>query len=192
MKIFAVCGSLRKASYNKMLLRNAIELAPAGMTFEEYKGLRELPAFDQDFEKDLPAAARDLKTSVEEADGVLFVTPEFNHSIPGVLKNAVDWLSRPANNNSLANKPVLVFGGGGSTFGAVRMHIAFREILFSLSANILPKFEVIVFRAADRFDAQGKLTDQVTIAAVKEALSLFEAHIKDAQHLSELHAGVHA
>jgi chromate reductase, NAD(P)H dehydrogenase (quinone) len=192
MKVFAVCGSLRKGSFNRKLLNNAIALAPAGMTFDVYEGLRDLPPFDQDFENDLPSAARDLKARVESADGVLFVTPEYNHSIPGILKNAIDWLSRPNSNNSLGGKPVLILGCGGSTFGAVRMHIAFREILFSLAANVLPKFEVIVFRAQERFDKDGTLTDKVTIEAVTEGLRLFGQHIEAARYVRELRAGVRA
>jgi chromate reductase len=89
-----------------------------------------------------------------------------------VLKNAIDWLSRPASEKLLFDKPVAVFGCGNSTFGAVRMHIAFREILFSVGARTLPKFEVIVFRASERFDADGRLTDQVTIDAVAHALGM--------------------
>jgi chromate reductase len=181
MKILGVCGSLRKGSYNRMLLNAAIELAPSGMEIEVYDGLRELPHFDQDFEKDPPAVVRALKAAVKQADGILFVTPEYNHSIPGPLKNAIDWLSRPPGDNSLAHKQVAVFGCGASTFGAVRMQIAFREILFSLSVDLLPRLEVIVFRAQERFDENGKLIDQVTIDVVKEALTLLKARIELAQ-----------
>jgi len=188
MKILGICGSLRKGSYNKMLLNAAIELAPDGMEIEVYDGLRELPQFDQDFEKNLPELVRELKTRVKEADGLLFVTPEYNHSIPGPLKNAVDWLSRPSSDNSLAQKSVAVFGCGGSTFGAVRMQIAFREILFSLSVDILPRLEVIVFRAQERFDPNGKLTDEVTIGVVKEALGLLKVRIETAKQIRELKA----
>ncbi len=181
MKILGVCGSLRKGSYNRMLLNAAIELAPSGMEIEVYDGLRELPHFDQDFEKDPPGVVRALKAAVKQADGILFVTPEYNHSIPGPLKNAIDWLSRPPGDNSLAHKQVAVFGCGASTFGAVRMQIAFREILFSLSVDLLPRLEVIVFRAQERFDENGKLIDQVTIDVVKEALTLLKARIELAQ-----------
>lgn len=177
MNVFAVCGSLRKGSYNKMLLNNAMRVAPEGMTFDVYQELRELPPFDQDFEKNPPPLAADLKRRVEEADGLLFVTPEFNHSIPGVLKNAIDWLSRPAGKNSLNGKLCVIFGCGASTFGAVRMQISFREILYSVSATVLPKPEVIVFRAQERFDANGALTDEVTIGVVKEALALLAERI---------------
>ncbi len=169
-----MCGSLRKASYNRMLLANAVGLAPDGMTIDVFDGLRDLPYYDQDLERDLPPVVRAFKDRVRAADGLLFVTPEYNHSIPGVLKNAVDWLSRPQAENNLFEKPVAVFGCGNSTFGAVRMQIAFREILFSLGAHQLPKFEVIVFKASERFDADGVLTDRVTIDAVKNALALLK------------------
>lgn len=186
MKILGFCGSLRKASYNKMLLNAAVGLAPEGMEIEIYDGLRDLPHFDQDFERDQPEVVRDLKRRVKEADGLLFVTPEYNHSIPGPLKNAIDWLSRPPDDNSLARKPVAVFGCGGSTFGAVRMQIAFREILFSLSVDILPRLEVIVFRAQERFDAKGNLTDEVTTNVVKEALTMLADRIETAKQVREL------
>jgi chromate reductase len=171
-----------------MLLNAAIGLAPEGMEIEIYDGLRELPHFDQDLEKDPPAVVKALKSRVKDADGILFVTPEYNHSIPGPLKNAIDWLSRPAGDNSLANKSTAVFGCGGSTFGAVRMQIAFREILFSLSVDILPRLEVIVFRAGERFDQSGKLTDEVTMGVVKEALTLLKERIEIGRHVCELKA----
>lgn len=188
MKILGMCGSLRKGSYNKMLLNASIELAPDGMEIEIYDGLRKLPQFDADFEKNLPDVVKELKARVKEADGLLFVTPEYNHSIPGPLKNAIDWLSRPSGDNSLANKSVAVFGCGGSTFGAVRMQIAFREILFSLSVDMLPRLEVIVFRAQERFDQNGKLTDEVTINVVKEALGMLKERIEIAKQVRELKA----
>lgn len=170
-----MCGSLRKGSYSKMLLQNTVRLAPDDISIEIYDGMRDLPYYDQDFELDPPAIVRDFKRRVHAADALLFVTPEFNHSIPGVLKNAVDWLSRPPKENNFAGKPVAVFGCGNSTFGAVRMQIAFREILFSVGADTIPKLEVIVFRASERFDTHGTLTDSVTIEAIGQALAMLKA-----------------
>jgi len=105
-----MCGSLRKGSYSKMLLQNTVRLAPDDISIEIYDGMRDLPYYDQDFELDPPAIVRDFKRRVHAADALLFVTPEFNHSIPGVLKNAVDWLSRPSKENNFAGKPVAVCG----------------------------------------------------------------------------------
>jgi chromate reductase len=174
MHVVAMCGSLRAGSYNWLLLNNAVRLAPPGMTIEVDESPRALPFYDQDAEPDLPAVVHAFKERVRAADALLFVTPEYNHSIPGVLKNAIDWLSRPTVGSPLAGKPVAVFGCGSGTFGAVRMQVAFREILFSVGARQLPKFEVIVFRAAERFDADGRLTDAVTIEAVRHALDLLQ------------------
>ncbi len=171
-RVLGMCGSLRVGSFNRMLLANTVRLAPPDLAVDVFEGLRDLPHYDQDHEQRPPAAVVALMEAVRAADALLFVTPEFNHSIPGVLKNAIDWLSRPAAEKLLFDKPVVVFGCGNSTFGAVRMHIAFREILFSVGARMLPKFEVIVFRAAERFDADGRLTDQVTIDAVQHALGM--------------------
>jgi len=175
MNVLAMCASLRKGSYNKLLLENAVKLMPADISIEIYEGMRHLPFYDQDFENDPPEIVKDFKARVHAADALLFVTPEFNHSIPGVLKNAVDWLSRPPKENNFAGKPVAVFGCGNSTFGAVRMHIAFREILFSVGADLIPKFEVIVFKASERFDVNGVLTDAVTIEAVQHAMQMLKA-----------------
>ena len=179
MNVLAMCGSLRKASFSRMLLKNTVRLMPDEISIEVYEGLRDLPYYDQDFEHDLPAVVRDLKQRVSAADALLFVTPEFNHSIPGVLKNAVDWLSRPPKDNNFAGKPVAVFGCGNSTFGAVRMQIAFREILWSVGADILPKLEIIVFKASERFDADGTLIDQVTIEGVQRAMSMLKSRFED-------------
>jgi chromate reductase len=178
MKVLAMCASLRKASYSRMLLKNTVRLVPDDISIDVYEGLRDLPYYDQDFERDLPANVRELKDRVKAADALLFVTPEYNHSIPGVLKNAVDWLSRPQSDNNFAAKPVAVFGCGSSTFGAVRMQIAFREILFSVGADILPNLEIIVFKAADRFDADGVLTDLVTIEGVLRAMELLKTRVR--------------
>ncbi len=175
MNVLAMCGSLRRGSYNRMLLNNALRLAPAGMSIEIDERLRDLPHYDQDCETQLPPIVHALKERVRAADGLLFVTPEYNHSIPGVLKNAIDWISRPAAASPFAGKPVAVFGCGTGAFGAVRMQVAFREILHSVGARQLPRFEVIVFNAAQRFDAEGTLTDQVTIDAVRHALDLLLA-----------------
>jgi chromate reductase len=175
MNVLAMCGSLRRGSYNRLLLNNALRLAPAGMSIEIDESLRRLPHYDQDDEGNLPPLVHALKERVRAADGLLFVTPEYNHSIPGVLKNAIDWISRPAAASPFLHKPVAVFGCGTGAFGAVRMQVAFREILHSVGARQLPHFEVIVFRAADRFDASGTLTDQVTIDAVRHALDLLLA-----------------
>ena len=174
MNVLGMCASLRKGSYNKLLLENTIKLMPPDISIEIYDGMRDLPYYDQDFENDPSAIVKDFKARVRAADALLFVTPEFNHSIPGVLKNAVDWLSRPPKENNFAGKRVAVFGCGNSTFGAVRMHIAFREILFSVGAETIPKFEVIVFKASERFDADGVLTDAVTIESVRYAMQMLK------------------
>jgi chromate reductase, NAD(P)H dehydrogenase (quinone) len=177
MNVLAMCASLRKASWNRMLLNNTVRLAPDDISFDVYEGLRDLPHYDQDFEQNLPGNVRDLKRRVAAADAVLFVTPEFNHSVPGVLKNAIDWLSRPQSENNLDGKPVAVFGCGGSTFGAVRMHIAFREILWSVGAETLPKFELILFKASERFDADGVLTDLVTMDGIARTMSMLKERV---------------
>jgi chromate reductase len=160
-----------------MLLKNVVRLAPGDVAIDAYDDLRVLPHYDQDDELALPPAVRDFKARAAAADAFLFVTPEYNHSLPGVLKNAVDWLSRPPSDNNFAGKPAAVFGCGNSTFGAARLQIAFREILWSVGAEILPNFELIVFKASERFNADGVLTDPVVIDGVHKALALMKARI---------------
>jgi chromate reductase len=177
VKVFAMCGSLRKASYSKLLLQNTVRLVPAGVTIDAYDDLRVLPYYDQDDEHDPPHVVREFKARAKAADALLFVTPEYNHSLPGVLKNAVDWLSRPQADNNFAGKPAAVFGCGNSTFGAVRLQIAFREILWSVGAEIVPKLELIVFKASERFDANGVLVDRVVIDGIHKSLALMQARV---------------
>jgi chromate reductase len=172
-----MCGSLRKASYSKLLLANVVRLAPDGVEIDAYDDLRVLPYYDQDDEHNPPHVVREFKARAKAADALLFVTPEYNHSLPGVLKNAVDWLSRPQSDNDFFGKPAAVFGCGNSTFGAARLQIAFREILWSVGAEILPKFELIVFKAAERFDANGVLTDNVVIEGIHKSLALMRERL---------------
>src|SRR5436309_2434804 len=120
MRVLAVSGSLRRDSYNTRLLRIAEELAPVGVEFELYDGLREVPPYDADEDGDVVAApVRDLRARIVAADAVLFATPEFNSSIPGQLKNALDWASRPFKTNALRNKSVAVVGATTGAYGAV-------------------------------------------------------------------------
>ena len=138
MRILAVSGSLRRESYNTQLLRAAEELAPAGVELELYEGLRHVPPYDADDDGDVVAApVHDLRTRIAAADAVLFATPEFNSSIPGQLKNALDWASRPFKTNSLRNKPVAVVGATTGAYGAVWAQAEVRKVLGSIGARVV-------------------------------------------------------
>src|SRR3712207_4025678 len=121
MNILGLSGSLRAASHNTALLRAAAALAPDGMTVELYERMRELPPYDQDADTDrAPEPVVDLRRRVREADGLLIATPEYNYGVPGVLKNAIDWASRPAADSCLLGKPVAIMGAAPTHFGSVR------------------------------------------------------------------------
>jgi chromate reductase len=150
MKVLAISGSLRRDSHNTALLRAAAEQAPAGVELELWDGLKAVPPYDEDDDGDLaPAAVTALRSAVAGADAVLFATPEYNHSVPGSLKNAIDWVSRPMATNPLRNKPVAVVGASTGIFGAVWAQAELRKVLGALGARVLDR-ELAVGQAAER------------------------------------------
>jgi chromate reductase, NAD(P)H dehydrogenase (quinone) len=160
MKILAISGSLRRESFNTKLLQAAAELmSPDEARLEVWHGLKAVPPYDEDDDLDgTPAAVADLRAAVAAADAVLFATPEYNRSIPGQLKNAIDWLSRPLVTSPLRNKPVAVVGASAGVFGAVWAQAELRKVLAATGARVV-EGEVAVGRAPERFDADGGLTD---------------------------------
>lgn len=157
-RIAVFVGSLQKKSVNKNLAKNLEEMAPEGMVFD-YVDIN-LPLFNQDLEANYPVEARAVKNKVEEADGVLIVTPEYNRSIPGVLKNAIDWASRPWGTNSFVGKPVGVVGASIGPVGTAVAQSDLHHILSFLEAKQLGQPEIYVANAGDLFDDEGKLTDE--------------------------------
>ena len=158
MKVLGISGSLRRASHNTKLLRVAGEMfARYGVEFELYEGLKQVPPYDEDDDvQDAAAAVADIRAAVASADAVFFSTPEYNHSIPGQLKNAVDWLSRPVGSGALAGKPVAVIGASAGMFGAVWSQAELRKVLGAAGARVV-EGEVAVGHAHTRFDEQGHL-----------------------------------
>jgi chromate reductase, NAD(P)H dehydrogenase (quinone) len=139
MKVLGISGSLRRDSHNTELLRAAATLLPSGVDFELYEGLREIPPFVEDEEFDAPEPVLRLRAAIADADAVLFATPEYNHSIPGALKNALDWVSRPHATNTLRNKPVAVIGASTGMFGAVWAQAELRKVAGALGARVLDR-----------------------------------------------------
>jgi chromate reductase len=137
MKVLGISGSLRSGSHNTRLLRAAAELLPPGDELEVFERLGEVPPFSEDAEHDPPAAVGALKRAIAAADAVLIATPEYNHSIPGVLKNALDWVSRPIAANPMRGKPALVIGASTGMFGAVWAQAETRKVLGALGARVL-------------------------------------------------------
>lgn len=162
VRILGIAGSLRKASYNRALLRAAIALAPEGMTLVNFE-LDDVPLYNGDVEAqgDPPGVAA-MKAAIRAADGVLFVTPEYNHGVPGVMKNAVDWASRPARDAALNGKPVGIIGASPGMTGSARGQSQLRQAFEFTNSICLPQPEILVYRAHEKFDAAGALTDEAT------------------------------
>src|SRR5690242_14720500 len=137
MRILGISGSARRDSHNTKLLRAAAELLPAGAELVEWEGLSALPIYDEDLEADRPEVVLELVEALAAADAVMIATPEYNHSIPGGLKNALDWASRPHDGNPLRRKPALVVGASTGLFGAVWAQAEVRKVLGALGADVL-------------------------------------------------------
>jgi chromate reductase len=168
MRILGISGSLRRDSYNTALLRHVGELFEAeGAQFTLYTALRDIPPFDEDQEIDAPEAVAALRAAIADADGVFFVTPEYNSSIPGVLKNALDWVSRPIASNTMRNTPVAVIGASTGGFGAVWSQAELRKVLGAMGARVVDG-EVAVGHAMERFDSRGRLIDPNLEQQVRE------------------------
>jgi chromate reductase len=170
MKILAISGSLRDASYNTMLLRAAKRLVPNDVELELYDGLKAVPPYDEDDDGELtPAGVTRFRAALAGADAVLFATPEYNSSMPGQLKNALDWASRPVATNVLRNKPVAVVGASTGAFGAVWAQAELRKVLSAIGARVV-EGEVALGHAHQRFDEDGKLTDETAREQLQEVI----------------------
>lgn len=172
MKILTIPGSLRSGSYNMALARAARELAPAGIDLELYDDLGMLPPFDVDADsEEAPAAVRALRQRIADADGVFFVTPEYNGSIPGVLKNAIDWASRPRGEAALRGKTVAVAGASPGQHGAVWAQQDLRRVLGIAGARVVGG-DLPVSRAHEVFDRSGRLTSVVIAERLRSHLEV--------------------
>jgi chromate reductase len=158
IKILGIAGSLRKGSYNRAALKAAQGLVPAGATLE-ILDLPDLPGFNQDNEKSPPAAVTDMKARIRAADAILLATPEYNYSIPGVLKNAIDWASRPYGDSAWKGKPVAIMGASPGALGTARAQYDLRKCFVFLDMPVVNQPEVMISAAADKFDKDGNLTD---------------------------------
>ena len=175
MTVLAISGSLRQDSYNTKLLRAAEELLPAVAELEVWDELKAVPPFDEDDEAGpVPAAVASLRKAVAGADAIVFATPEYNGSIPGQLKNAIDWLSRPVATTVLRGKPVLVVGASTGAFGAVWSQAELRKVLATAGARVV-EAEVAVGHAPAKFDDAGALMDEELVEQLGEALVVLDA-----------------
>ena len=168
-RILGISGSLRRESYNTAALRAAVGLAPGGAILETFD-LHDIPSFSQDEEMNPPPKVVELKRRVREADAILFVTPEYNYSVPGVLKNAIDWASRPYGDNAWDGKPAAIMGASIGNIGTARAQYHLRQIFVFLNVFAVNQPEVMISNAAKRFDAQGNLTDEKTKDYIRKLL----------------------
>ena len=180
MRVLAISGSLRRDSNNSALLRALREEAPAGVEVEVWDGLREIPPYDGD--DDVvpgPAQVEAFRSLVREADAVFFATPEYNSSIPGALKNALDWASRPLATNAFRNKPVAVIGSSAGAFGGVWAAAELRKVLAAMGARVT-EVELAVGHAHDKLDEVGRLADDDVRDGLREALDTLLAETEPA------------
>jgi chromate reductase, NAD(P)H dehydrogenase (quinone) len=175
VKVLGFAGSLRKGSLNRMLLRAAVELAPAGMTIETFD-LSEIPLYNGDVEAqgDPPPVAA-FKGAIRAADAILVATPEYNYGVPGVLKNAIDWASRPPTGSVLNDKPAAIMGASPGGFGTTRAQHQLRQVFCFTRTLPLAHPEVQIARAAEKFDGSGRLTDEKTREFVRSLLVALQA-----------------
>lgn len=175
-RLVGIAGSLRKGSYNRALLQTAAERAPGGLSIE-FLGLRPIPFFDADVEAaGDPPPVTELKSRIDDADGVLIATPEYQHGIPGLLKNALDWASRPPGGSVLAGKPVAMMGASPSPVGTARAHLQLRTTLLYVQADLITHPEVLVADAGDRI-ADGRLVHEASLAFLDQLLETVAEHL---------------
>jgi chromate reductase len=167
--ILGFAGSLRKESYNKALLRAAAELLPKNAALETFD-IEGIPPFNQDFEEDPPERIRFFKTRIRAADAILISTPEYNYSIPGVLKNAIDWASRPPKDNAWKNKPVAIMSASTGMIGGARAQYHLRQCFVFLDMHPINKPEVIVPYASQKIDTSGRVIDEQTREHIRDLL----------------------
>jgi len=159
MKVLGIAGSLRQGSYNKLALRAAVELKPAGMEIESFD-LASIPPYDDDLRlKGYPPPVQELREKIRAADALLIATPEFNYSVSGVLKNAIDWVSRPPD-QPFDEKPAAILGASTGRLGTARAQYHLRQIAVFVNLHVLNRPEVMIANAAAAFDASGRLTDE--------------------------------
>ncbi len=175
--ILGFAGSLRQGSYNRALLRAALELVPDGARLEAFN-LDGIPPFNADLESSPPETVREFKRRIKAADAVLIVTPEYNYSVPGVLKNAIDWASRPYVDNAFEGKPVAMMSASTGMLGGARAQYHLRQSFVFLNMHPVNKPEVFVSFASQKFDDKGRLLDEKTKELIRELLDNLVAWIK--------------
>src|SRR6266404_7540719 len=169
IRILGIAGSLRRKSYNRAALRAAQQLVPEDAVIDSFE-LDGIPVFSEDDERQPPPKVVEFKKRIREADAILFVTPEYNYSIPGVLKNAIDWASRPYGDSAWTDKPAAIMGASVGTLGTARAQYHLRQVFVYLNMFAVNQPEVIISDAPRRFDSHGNLTDEATKDLIRRLL----------------------
>jgi chromate reductase len=169
IKILGISGSLRTGSYNSAALRAAVELCPEDAEIDIYD-ISGFEPFNEDLEPNPGEKVAEFKAAIRAADAILFSSPEYNYSVPGHLKNAIDWASRPYGDSAWDKKPALIMGASPGTGGTMRMQYHLRQIMVFLNMHPLNKPEVMISNCASKFDGQGNLTDEKTREYLREAI----------------------
>jgi chromate reductase len=183
VKILGFVGSLRKGSYNKALMRAAVELAPEDAKIEVFD-LAGIPPFNQDLESQPPQIVKDFKAKIREADAILIASPEYNYSVPGVLKNAIDWASRPYGDNAFEDKPIAIMSASIGSLGGARAQYHLRQSFITLNMHPLNRPEVMMPFAEDNIDADGNVTNEQTRQLIRK---LLEALVQWTRKLESKH-----
>ena len=169
IRILGIAGSLRRQSYNRAALRAATQLVPEDAIIDTFE-LDGIPGFNQDEEQNPPIKIVELKQRIREADAVLIVTPEYNYSVPGVLKNAIDWASRPYGDSAWNGKPAAIMGASIGAIGTARAQYHLRQMFVFLNMFPVNQPEVMIGNASERFDSKGNLTDDATKNFIRQLL----------------------
>jgi chromate reductase len=170
ISVLGICGSLRKGSFNRAALETAIELKPAGMSVT-VADIVQIPLYNEDVRVEgFPPPVATLRQQIKTADALLFACPEYNYSMSGVLKNAIDWASRPPD-QPFAGKPVAIIGAGAGMAGTARAQMHLRQSCVFLDMHPLNKPEVLIFQASNKFDANGKLTDDTAVGLIRDLMA---------------------
>jgi chromate reductase, NAD(P)H dehydrogenase (quinone) len=184
IRILGIAGSLRRNSYNRSALRAAQQLVPPDATLEVFE-LDGIPVFSEDEERQPPAKVVELKKRIREADAVLFVTPEYNYSIPGGLKNAIDWASRPYGDSAWTGKPAAIMGASIGALGTARAQYHLRQVFVFLNMHALNQPEVMIANASQNFDAEGNLTNEKTKTLIRQLLANLVTWTRGLEQLRE-------
>jgi chromate reductase, NAD(P)H dehydrogenase (quinone) len=169
LQVLGIAGSIRQASYNRGVLRAAAELMPEGASLEIFD-IADIPMFNQDEDQNPPAIVTEFKQKIRGADAILISTPEYNYSIPGVLKNAIDWASRPYGDSAWNGKPAAIMGASVGNIATARAQYHLRQIMVFLNMFPINQPEVMIGTAGERFDSDGNLTDENTRNHVRKQL----------------------